>query len=107
MTTPAPLLAYMTAPDQQTARALARGMLERRLVACVNILPPMTAVFQWKGAVETATEAAMIAKTTDARRDALKAFIAEAHPYETPCLTFTPIRDGDDGFLSWIAAETQ
>ena len=106
MTPPAPLLAYMTAPDQDAALALARGMIERRLVACVNVLPPMTAVFHWKGAVETASETAMIAKTTDSRRDALKTYVAEAHPYETPCLTFTPILDGADDFLSWIVAET-
>ncbi|MEM6491373.1 MAG: divalent-cation tolerance protein CutA [Pseudomonadota bacterium] len=102
-----PLLAYMTAPDAETAMRLADGLVAERIVACVNVFPPMTAVFQWKGAVETASEIAMIAKTTTGRAAALRAFIAERHPYETPCLTLTPIIDGAPDFLAWISAETR
>ena len=87
--TPAPSelrLVYTTLPDAEAAEALGRALIEAGLAACVNIYPGMTALYEWKGALETAREVGMIIKTTAPRLEALLTRTAALHPYETPAL---------------------
>ena len=48
-----PLLCLATAPDRTVAERIARALVEERLAACVNLLPGITSVYRWQGAVET------------------------------------------------------
>jgi periplasmic divalent cation tolerance protein len=66
------------------AGALARTLVQERLAACVNVLPPMTSVYRWKGAIEEDREQQLVMKTTAERVDALGARLRELHPYELP-----------------------
>lgn len=66
------------------ATALARTLVEERLAACVNILPPMTSVYRWAGRLEQDREQQLIIKTTAARLSALEARLRALHPYELP-----------------------
>ena len=71
---------YATFPNMATAEAIGRRLVEDGLVACVNLLPSVTSIYRWKGAVEQAGEVAMIAKTTASRAEAAIAAIAERGP---------------------------
>ncbi len=77
-------IVLITAPDEDCARAIARSLVEERLLACANIVPRITSIYRWEGAVEEASEALLIGKTTDARLAQLETRLSELHPYDVP-----------------------
>lgn len=97
---------YVTAPDQETARRLARALLERRLVACANLFP-IASMYHWEGRIEEAPEVAMLLKTPRANVDAVAAAVAEMHPYDVPCVVGFPIAGGHAPYYAWIDRETR
>ena len=99
-------LAYMTAGTVGEAKTIGRALVEERLAACVNVIPGMTSIYRWEGALEEAEEAVLIAKTRADRFDALARRVAEIHPYDTPCAIRLDIAGGLPPFLQWIAEET-
>lgn len=86
------------------AAALARTLVEERLAACVNVLPPMTSVYRWKGSVEQEREQQLVIKTTAAQLPALEARLGELHPYDVPEFLVIRIEAGSAAYLSWLAA---
>lgn len=68
---------------------------------------PVTSIYRWAGAVETATEWYCHLKTMPDRLPALEARIAELHPYRVPEIIALPIAAGSPAYLAWIAAETR
>ncbi|GFM37619.1 divalent-cation tolerance protein CutA [Desulfovibrio psychrotolerans] len=100
------LLVYMTAASPEEARTIGDALVAGRFAACVNILGPVQSLFRWKGAVQSETETAFIAKTTQERLDGLTAEVRRLHSYEVPCIIALPILGGDAAFLDWIVSET-
>jgi periplasmic divalent cation tolerance protein len=109
MASPVPTAArvvLITAPDANTARVLARAMVERSLAACVNLVPGVTSIYRWKGALEESAEVLMLAKTTAARVAELEALLVELHPYDTPeCVVLEPAHV-EAKYLRWLQSET-
>ena len=92
----------ITAPDPDVARELARGLVEERLAACVNIQGPVRSVYRWQGAVEEDDEVLMVVKTTAARLDELSRWLVEAHPYAVPeCVALEPAAV-ESRYLAWL-----
>ena len=87
---PTIVIVLSTFPADEDAAPLARALVEERLAACVNILPPMPSIYRWEGSVEQATEHQLIVKTTAARVDALRARLVELHPYDVPEIIVLP-----------------
>lgn len=105
--TPEPILLYITTSSFLEATRLAELMVQRNLVACVNL--PQTqqlAIFRWQGQVEQTQEQLMFAKTTTDLLPAIQEFLQVEHSYECPCLVALPIVGGNPEFLDWIVAET-
>lgn len=102
-----PLLVLTNFPDLVSAEALARELVERKLAACVNLMPGMHAVYRWQGAVELASEVTLLIKSTATRYAELETVIAAAHPYALPEIIALPIVTGLPAYLYWITAETQ
>ncbi|MCW5576536.1 MAG: divalent-cation tolerance protein CutA [Burkholderiales bacterium] len=100
------LLVFSTLPDAAAARRLAQLLVDRRLAACVSVLPPCASVYRWQGAVEEAAEVPLMIKTTAARYADLEAAIRAEHPYELPEIVAVPVQRGLPGYLDWVAAET-
>ena len=84
------------------AVALARTLVEERLAACVNVLPPMTSVYRWKGALEQDREQQLVIKTTSDRVAALEARLRSLHPYEVPEFLILPVGGGSEAYLAWV-----
>ncbi|MGI5340160.1 divalent-cation tolerance protein CutA [Streptomyces sp. CA-181903] len=104
--TPPHLAVLTTAPDEETARRLARTAVERRLAACAQIDGPVTSVYRWQDAIETDAEWRVLYKTTSARYADLEAHIRAGHPYDVPEVIATPITAGSDAYLAWLHSET-
>ncbi len=103
--TPKHVMAYVTAPDRQSAEKMAREVLEARLAACAN-LAPIDSLFWWQGSLEHAKEVLVIFKTRRACVPRLIAVVKAAHPYEVPCIVTYPMDVGFAPYLAWIDRET-
>ncbi|MEU6310100.1 divalent-cation tolerance protein CutA [Streptomyces sp. NPDC047014] len=99
------VIAQTTVDSAELAGELARGAVEARLAACAHIDAPFTAVYRWKGAVETATEWRVSYKTTRERLPALGVWVAQAHSYDVPEWIVLPVEGGSDAYLAWVAEE--
>jgi periplasmic divalent cation tolerance protein len=96
------LLVFSTVGDADDAERVARDLVERRLAACVNIVPGLTSVYRWKGKVETEAELLLVIKTTRDRFEALREALLSVHPYEVPEVVGVPIESGHEAYLSWL-----
>ncbi len=99
------LVVLCTCPGA-AAPAIAQRLVEDRLAACVNLLPAAQSVYRWQGAIETATETLLIAKTTVDRYPALEQTLKSLHPYEIPEILAIPVADGLPAYLDWVVRET-
>lgn len=95
-----------TVPDRDTAAAIAARLVHERLAACVNVLPAVTSIYLWQGAVQQDNELLLIIKTRRSVFEALQNTICELHPYELPEVIAVPITDGLPAYLSWIDDST-
>ncbi len=94
-------------PDLSTAERLATTLVERKLAACVNILPQVNSVYRWRGQVEQATEVAVMIKTVAHRYDEIELVIKAMHTYDVPEIIALPITRGLPAYLDWLSAETK
>lgn len=100
-------LVHISCPDDASAHALARSLVDARLAACVAVLAPQVAYYRWQGAVERADEVALLAKTWADRIDDLIAHVVARHPYELPEVLAVEAGGGLDRYLDWINKETR
>lgn len=101
------VIVYATFPTIEAAKTAARGLVEARLVACVNVIPGMLAIYEWQGALHEDAEVVAIAKTTAARVPEVIATVTSGHPYENPAIVAVPIVAGSADYLAWVAACTR
>ena len=97
---------YTTWPSLVEAERAGRTLVERRLAACVNILPGMVSHYRWEGQVERAEEVVMIVKTRAELTEAVRDAVRESHPYRTPAIAVLPVTGGSADYLAWIVGET-
>lgn len=100
------LIAYCTCPDEATGERIAATLLDKRLAACINLLPGVRSYYRWEGRVENDREVLLLIKTTVACLDDLRAAISEHHPYDVPELIATRVEDGLPAYLDWVRKET-
>src|SRR5208283_4847502 len=96
------IVVLCTCSSSGEARRIARELIERRLAACVNLMPPLRSVYHWKGAVEESEEILMIIKSARPLFEQLQATIARLHSYEVPEIVALPIVDGSESYLAWM-----
>jgi len=92
-----------TADSAELAESLARGLVERRLAACVNIVGPIRSVYRWQGKVVSDEERLLVIKTSARRFPALTEAIQELHTYEIPEVLALGVEAGDRRYLDWLA----
>jgi periplasmic divalent cation tolerance protein len=106
MTQPQVAVVVTSVPDAAVARQLARTLLDERLLACASLLPGVTSLFRWEGAVQEETEVMMVMKTSSAQVERLLARVGELHPYQVPEVLAFTASAGLPGYCSWVLDET-
>ena len=93
-----------TAGSEEEARKIARHLVEKRLAACVNIIPQIESIYRWQGKVDSSREWLLLVKTTDERFPAVRDAIRELHSYELPECVVLNIEDGSSEYLQWLTS---
>ena len=101
------VLVYTTWPSIVEAERAGRAIVEKRLAACVNIVPGMISHYWWQGKIERADEAVAIFKTRASLADALGAAVKELHSYMTPSIIVLAVERADADYHKWIVEETR
>jgi periplasmic divalent cation tolerance protein len=101
------ILVYTTYPSLVEAERAGRALVERRLCACVNILPGMVSHYWWQGAIERGEELVMIIKTRASLAERVRAAVKEMHSYSTPAFLVIPVESVDQSYLEWLLSETE
>jgi periplasmic divalent cation tolerance protein len=97
-------IAITTAPAGE-AKALARRLLEARLIACANLLGPVRSLYWWQGSIESADETVLLLKTNSAALDELRSRLSEWHSYDVPEFLVFAVDSGLPAYLSWVEGE--
>lgn len=96
-------LVLVTAPDLAAARLLARGLVEAKLAACVNVIPGLESHYRWQGRIEAAAEVLLVIKTAARLVPQLERWVLKEHPYDTPEILQLPLGSGTPRYLQWLA----
>ena len=96
----------VTCPDLETGRTIAREVVDRRLAACVNLIPGVTSIYRWGGEVAEDTEILLVMKTREEFVETLFTVVVALHPYEQPAIEVIPVVAAGRGVANWIKAET-
>lgn len=95
-------IALTTVGSLEEGRRLARLLVERRLAACVNLLPHVNSVYRWQGAVEEAAEVLLVMKTSAEMLPALEAAVRELHAYKVPEFLALAVESGSQPYVDWL-----
>ncbi len=94
-----------TAPTVEVAEELGGAVVGERLAACANVVPGVTSIYRWEGALEREGEVLVILKTTIGAGEQLRARIVELHPYDVPEVVVMSVESGHEPYLAWVRAE--
>lgn len=93
-----------TCGSAEEASKVARGLVERELAACVNIVPTVRSVYRWQGTVEEADEHLLLIKSRADLVTAVEEAIRELHSYEVPEVLVLQVMGGSNSYVGWLAA---
>ncbi len=97
-------IVLMTASTKEEAVRIVRTLLEERLIACANIMDPVSSFFWWQGKIEEEKEVLVIMKSHETLFKKLSKRVMELHSYDTPEILALPIVNGSPSYLDWMKA---
>ena len=92
-----------TAGSEEEGALLAKSLVERKLCACVNLVPKIRSFYRWEGAVQDDAEVLLIIKTTQEKLQSLSDHLAEIHSYDVPEVLAIEVDQGSASYLEWLA----
>ncbi len=99
------IIVFSACGSADEGRKLARQLVEKRVAACVTIVPGAQSVYHWQGKIEESAEWLLVVKTRRDLFDALKAELQGMHSYQTPEIVAVPIVAGLESYLTWMDRE--
>jgi len=96
------ILVFMTAGSADEARRIADHLVEKRLAACVQVLPEIESVYRWKGEVQREKEVLILVKTTADKFAELDQAVRAMHSYEIPAIAAVPVSDISEPYQKWL-----
>ena len=103
---PDAIVVLSTTDGEEPARKIAKELVERRLAACVNIVPRVHSIYRWRGKVTQDDETMLIIKSRRPLFEKIREAIRELHTYDVPEVISFDIARGDAEFLGWIREST-
>lgn len=100
------IMIYCTTSNKDSALKISNELVNKKLVACCNIIPAITSVYNWQNKVNTDAEVLMIMKTKSTLFKLVEQEIKKLHDYEVPEIISTEITDGSEDYLNWIDEQT-
>jgi len=91
--------------DRDTAKLIARVLVEKKLAACVQIFP-IDSIYTWNDEITEEMEYALHIKSKTSLFRIIKSEIEENHPYKIPEIIQVPITMGAQDYLLWIGGAT-
>ena len=91
---------YVTSPDMDEARTIARHLLEKKLIACANMLPA-NSMYWWKEEITEDEEVVMILKTERSKFKTIKKEIEGHHSHYLPCICLIKA-DSSEEYSNWV-----
>ncbi|OIV97863.1 hypothetical protein TanjilG_12620 [Lupinus angustifolius] len=101
------IVVYVTVPNKESGKKLAESIVKEKLAACVNRVPGIESVYQWKGEIQTDSEELLIIKTRQSLLEALTEHVKANHEYDVPEVISLPINGGNLKYLEWIKESTR
>ena len=95
-------LVFTTCANTEDANMLAKAVLEKKLAACVNVLPAVTSLYMWQGELMQEQEIKLFIKTRSCKASVLIDTLKHIHPYQVPEIQILDITDGNQDYFSWI-----
>ena len=95
------LLLFLTCVNQAEADKISTALLEKRLVACVKMIP-VSAKFLWQGSIDSANEILLIMDSEESKFNQVEQEIKKLHSYKTFVLTATEVKKASTGVVDWI-----
>ena len=99
-------IVLVTAPAK-AAEALARRLLQERLIACANLLPGVRSLYRWQGRLEQARETLLVLKAPSRNTRKLMARVQELHPYDVPEILVLPVAAAHAPYARWVLEEAR
>ena len=96
------IVVFSTFPDEATARTICAALVAQGLVACANILPPITSIYRWQGELKEEGEILAILKLPADGFPALEEELTALHPYEVPEIVAIPVAAVSEKYLAWV-----
>lgn len=104
---PARAIVVVTTVGTRTeARAMARTLVERQLVACAQI-GEIESFYRWDGETRNDAEFRLWLKTVPERYDEVEAAIRDLHPYELPAIYAMPVAHIDAAYAQWVESASR
>ncbi len=89
---------YTTIDTLESAKSLAKLVVEKKLAVCANIITDINSCYLWDGVVTEGVEQGILFKTSLPLVDKLVDFISIEHAYETPALIVQSVETSKDYF---------
>ena len=97
------VVVFSTFPDVETARRIARELIDDKFAACANVISKIESIYRWQGKLEQGEETLVFFKTSAARYPAFQEKLKSLHPYEVPEIVCIPVSAGWPAYLGWVA----
>lgn len=101
------MVVLVTCGSEEEGLKIARTLVEERLAACVNLLPPIRSIYRWEGKTCDEKEWLLIIKTKKERFEDLEKKVKSLHSYSVPEIIGLPIVEGSSSYLQWLEEMTK